>query len=133
VLHASESDPLSDTSHSAEPFSTVPPILTSNATVMCAHGGRVTLIPRQFKVLVQGAPVMCVPDLIGAPIAGCAQPPTPATKPCTTVVSTLPGSWSLKVLVGGKPAYVATLSGLTDGVPPSPIIVVFPGQTTVQG
>lgn len=100
---------------------------------MCAHGGRVMLIPRQFKVVIQGAPIMCVPDLLGAPIAGCLQPPTPATKPCTTVVSTFPGSWSLKVLVGGKPAYVATLTGLTDGVPPGAITVVFPGQTTVQG
>jgi hypothetical protein len=111
----------------------VPPILTSNATVMCAHGGRVVLIPRQFQVLIQGAPVLCVPDLVGAPIAGCLQPPSPTTKPCTLVVSTLPGSWSLKVVVAGRPAYVATLSGLTDGVPPSPLIVVFPGQTTVQG
>jgi hypothetical protein len=100
---------------------------------MCAHGGQVMLIPRQGTVLVGGAPAMCVPDLIGAPIVGCAQPPTPTTKPCTTVVSTLPGSWSLKVLVGGRPAYVASLSGLTDGVPPSPIMVSFPGQTLVQG
>jgi hypothetical protein len=49
------------------------------------------------------------------------------------VVSTLPGSTSLKVLVGGRPAYVATLSGLTDGVPPGSIMVVDPGQMTVQG
>jgi hypothetical protein len=91
------------------------------------------LVPRQGVVLIQGAPVMCVPDLMGAPIVGCAQPPSPTTKPCTTVVSTLPGSWSLKVLVGGRQPYVASLSGLTDGVPPSPIMVVFPGQTLVQG
>jgi hypothetical protein len=111
----------------------MPPILTSQAVVMCAHGGRVMLIPRQASVLIQGAPAMCEPDLIGAPIVGCAQPPTPATKPCTTVLSTLPGSTSPKVLVAGRPAYVATLSGQTDGVPPSPIMVVFPGQMLVQG
>lgn len=100
---------------------------------MCAHGGRVMLIPRQAVVLAGGAPVMCVPDLIGAPIVGCAQPPTPTTKPCTTVVATLPGSWSLKVLAGGRPVYVATVSGQTDGVPPSPLMVASPGQTVVQG
>lgn len=111
----------------------MPPFLTSQAVVTCAHGGQVMLIPRQAVVLIQGAPVMCVPDLIGAPIVGCAQPPTPTTKPCTTVLSTLPGSSSLKVLVGGRPAYLATLAGQTDGVPPSPIMVVFPGQTVVQG
>lgn len=108
-------------------------ILTSQAKVMCSHGGTVTLIPRQGTVTIRGAPVMCVPDVVGAPIVGCTQPPTPTTKPCTTVVSILPGSWSLKVLVGGKPAYVATLTGMTDGVPPSPITVVYPGQELVQG
>jgi hypothetical protein len=100
---------------------------------MCAHGGKVMLIPRQGTVTIRGAPVMCVPDLMGAPIVGCAQPPTPATKPCTTVVSTLPGSWSLNVLVGGKPVYLQTLTGMTDGVPPSPITVAYPGQEIVQG
>ena len=100
---------------------------------MCAHGGKVMLIPSQGTVTISGAPVMCVPDLIGAPIVGCAQPPTPATKPCTTVVSTFPGSWSLKVLVGGKPVYLQTLTGMTDGVPPSPITVAYPGQALVQG
>jgi hypothetical protein len=100
--------------------------------ITCAHGGQVLLIPRQMNVTIAGGAVMCVPDLVGAPIAGCALPPTPATKPCTTLVSVLPGSWSLKVTVGGKPVYLATLVGLTDGVPPSPIIVAFPGQVLVQ-
>ncbi len=47
-------------------------------------------------------------------------------------MGTFPGSWSLKVTVGGRPAYVATLSGLTDGVPPSPIFCTYPGQVIVQ-
>ena len=46
-----------------------------------------------FETSVPG--VYAIGDVIGAPIVGCAQPPTPATKPCTTVVSTLPGGgWS---------------------------------------
>jgi hypothetical protein len=110
----------------------MPPILTAQAVVMCAHGGQVQLIPRQMKVTIQGVPVLCVPDLLGAPIVGCAQPPTPATKPCTTVVATFPGSWSLKVTAGGRPVYLATLTGLTDGVPPSPLSVVYPGQVIAQ-
>lgn len=110
----------------------MPPILTSLAVIMCAHGGQVRAIPRQTKVAIQGGAVLCVPDLLGAPIVGCAQPPTLATKPCTTVVATFPGSWSMKVMVGGRPAYLATLTGLTDGVPPSPITVVYPGQVMVQ-
>jgi hypothetical protein len=29
--------------------------------------------------------------------------------------------------------YLQTLTGMTDGVPPSPIMVVYPGQELVQG
>jgi hypothetical protein len=111
----------------------VTPILTSNAVITCIHGGQVTLIPKQTQVTIQGGAVLCEPDLMGAPIVGCAQPPSPGTKPCTLVVSTLPGSTSLKVIVGGRPAYVATLTGLTDGVPPGTLIVASPGQTIVEG
>ena len=91
-----------------------------------------TLVPQQTQVQIQGGMVLCEPGLVGAPIVGCLQPPSPSTKPCTLVVSTLPGSTSLKVLAGGRPAYVATLAGVTDGVPPSPLIVAFPGQMTVH-
>jgi hypothetical protein len=110
----------------------VPPIVTSNAQIMCTHGGQVTLIPKQFEVQIQGGYVLCDPDLSGCPIAGCAQPPTTSTKPCTTVVSTLPGSTSTKVTVGGRPVLLATLQGLTDGVPPGSLMVVSPGQMVVE-
>jgi hypothetical protein len=110
----------------------MPPVITGNATVMCSHGGQVILVPTQQAVLVQGGPVMCEPDLVGAVIVGCAQAPSPATKPCTTVVSTLPGGTSPTLVVGGRPAYVATLTGVTDGVPPGILIVANPGQTIVE-
>jgi hypothetical protein len=109
------------------------PLVTSNAVILCIHGGKVSPIPSQTKVLIDGAPVLCMMDLMGAPIVGCPIPPTPATKPCTAVVSVLPGSWSLKVVIGVQPALVATATGLTDGVPPGTIQVVFPGQVKVQG
>ena len=111
----------------------MPPLVTTSATIICSHGGQVTLLPKQTTVQIKGGMVMCEPDLVGSPIAGCAQAPSPSTKPCTMVVSTLPGSTSLKVMVGGRPAYLATLTGLTDGVPPGTITVVNPGQTVVQG
>jgi hypothetical protein len=110
----------------------MPPLVTSNATIMCAHGGRVTLIPRQMTVTIAGGAVLCEPDLVGAPIVGCGLSPSPSTKPCTTVASTLPGSSSPNVMVGGRPAYLATLQGITDGVPPGTIMVADPGQTSVQ-
>lgn len=111
----------------------MPPLLTTSAQVKCVHGGSVVLAPRQSAVVAGGAPVLCEGDLIGAAIIGCAQPVTPATKPCTLVVSTLPGGTSLKVTVQGRPAHTTAVSGITDGVPPGTILVVSPGQVTVDG
>jgi hypothetical protein len=110
------------------------PIVTSAAKIMCAHGGQVTLIPKQMKVLAGGAPVLCVGDLVGSPIVGCAQPPTPLTVPCLVVASEIPipmVGMSPAVLVGGKPVLLAGINGITSGIPPSPLIVAFPGQTNV--
>jgi hypothetical protein len=112
------------------------PIVTSAAKIMCAHGGQVTLMPKQMKVLAGGSPVLCVGDLMGSPIVGCAQPPTPATAPCLAVASEIPipmVGMSPTVLVGGKPVLLAGINGVTTGVPPSPLIVAFPGQTTALG
>jgi len=110
----------------------MPPIVTANAQITCAHGGRVTLMPRQFVAQIAGGYILCEGDLAGAPIIGCPVPPSPGSKPCTTVVSTLPGSTSLTTSVQHRPVYVATLSGLTDGVPPAPLMVISPGQALVQ-
>jgi hypothetical protein len=88
---------------------------------------------KQAQVSIEGGYILCEPDLLGAPIVGCTQPPSPGTKPCTLVASTLPGSTSVKVTVAGRPAYLSTVEGLTDGIPPSPLIVAYPGQMTVEG
>jgi len=111
------------------------PILNASAKIMCAHGGQVTLIPKQFTVLVGGAPAMCVGDIMGSPIVGCAQPPTPATAPCLVVASEIPipmSGMNPQVMVGGKPVLLAGINGITSGVPPSPLIVAYPGQTQVM-
>ena len=107
-------------------------VITTNATIICAHGGQVTLMPRQQTVTIQGGAVLRETDLMGAPIVGCAQPPTVSSKPCTTVVTVMPGGSAPTVAVGGMPAHLNTLTGMTDGVPPGTITVVSAGQTTVQ-
>lgn len=105
------------------------PVLTTNAVIMCSHGGRVTIVPRPGRLVAQAGTVLCEGDLLGAPIVGCLQPASQNSKPCTAVVSTTPGaSTSPKLLVGGRPAYTAALSGLTDGVPPGALKVASPGQ-----
>ena len=111
----------------------MPPLITAAAEIICVHGGRVVPVPSQQQLLIGGSPVLCVPDLQGAPIVGCPVPPTPVTKPCTTVAAVLPGSWSMRVAVGGRFAYMQTLVGLTDGVPPGAIQCLFAGQVIVQG
>jgi hypothetical protein len=110
----------------------MPPIVTTNDTVICTHGGTVVLTPKQGTVTAGGGALLRETDLIGAPIVGCTQPPSISSKPCTTVVSTLPGGSAPAVLVGGLPAHVSTLSGITDGVPPGTISVVASGAPTVQ-
>jgi hypothetical protein len=92
----------------------------------------VQLVPKQSTVTIQGSQILRETDLVGAPIVGCAQAPSTNTKPCTTVVSALPGGSAPKVAVVGMPAHLDTLSGVTDGVPPGTISVLFAGQTTVQ-
>jgi hypothetical protein len=110
------------------------PILTTNAVIMCPHGGTVTIAPRPGRMMIQGGAVLCEGDLVGAPILGCTVAPTATSKPCLTVVSTLPGSTTPRVLVGVRPAYVATLTAVTDGAPPPAIAVVTsPGQTRMTG
>jgi hypothetical protein len=106
--------------------------LTAGASVQCAHGGRVQVMPSQQQVTAGGSPLLCEPDLEGRPILGCAQPPTPTTKPCTTLVKTLPGSTSLRIRVGGRGIYLSTLSGITDGVPPAPVFATSAGQTSTE-
>src|SRR3954453_14299020 len=105
------------------------PLLTTNAVIKCIHGGTVAIPPRPGRMMVQGGTVLCEGDLIGAPIAGCLTVPSTNSKPCTAVIAISPGSSTPKFLVGGRPADVATLQGVTDGLPPGGLVVSFPGQS----
>jgi hypothetical protein len=106
------------------------PVLNAAARIICAHGGQVMVIPKQVQVMAGGQPVLCMGDLEGSPIVGCPVPPTPATVPCTVVASSIP-VLSPTVTAMGKPLLLMGTSGLTNGVPPAPITVLFPGQTQV--
>jgi hypothetical protein len=106
-------------------------ILTANATIMCVHGGTVAPEPQQTSVIIEGGPVLCEGDLVGAAIIGCPQA-GPGIKPCTSVIATLPESVSPMVSAGGRAVHLDTLDGQTDGNPPGTLIVIDPGQTTVN-
>ncbi len=107
-------------------------VLTSEAVIMCAHGGKVQPSPQQEKVTIQGAPVLCLGDLLAAPIVGCPVVVSPTTKPCTTVAAPLPGSVSTSMFIDGKPVHVDGFTGATDGLPSATVSVVFAGQALVQ-
>jgi hypothetical protein len=110
------------------------PVLNITADIMCVHGGKVTLIPKQVKVLVGGAPALRVGDVMGSPIVGCTLPPSPTTKPCTLVVSEIPApgvGMSPTSMAVGAPLLLQGLSGVTDSVPPGTIIVASAGQAKV--
>jgi hypothetical protein len=83
------------------------------------------------KVSIDGATVLCVGDLLGAPIVGCTQAAS-GTKPCTVVGPPMPGSWSLNVSIDGRPVHIDTFTAPTDGAPPGTVAVVFAGQGKVQ-
>jgi hypothetical protein len=97
------------------------------------HGGKVTVAPKQTTVLIGGAPALRLTDLPTSPIV-CPMPPSPGSKPCT-MVGVPPATWAVNtVLVGGVPllSQMPGPSGLTDGVPPVPIMCTFAGQATVM-
>jgi hypothetical protein len=107
-------------------------VLTSNAVIQCIHGGTVTITPRTGRMTIDGGAVLCDGDLVGATIVGCTLAPTTNTKPCTSIVATMPGSSTPKLVVSTRPAYIASmLQGVTDSVPPGTLSVVSPGQTRV--
>jgi hypothetical protein len=110
----------------------MPQLLTSTGQIMCLHGGQVQLHPTQPVTQIGGGFVLCVPDLLTMPIVGCPQA-GPGIVPCTLVMVTEPViAASPIVVVNGRPAYavmaVGTPGGLTNGVPPAPIICAFPGH-----
>jgi hypothetical protein len=112
------------------------PAINSSAVITCTHMGKVNVIPKQFTVTIGGSPALRLTDVLGSPIV-CAVPPTPSSKPCTSVVAP-PQLWASKtVTVGGMPLLMQMPgpNGTTDGVPPIPmagLICAFSGAPTVM-
>ena len=55
-------------------------VLTSRATIMCPHGGSVTMTPTAVRVTVDGDPPLCEGDV--GTIAGCPFTIGTAASPC---------------------------------------------------
>lgn len=82
------------------------------ASAICPHGGQVTVIPTNARVLVSGQPVATLGDTFL--VAGCAfTVPGPKPQPCVKVQWLVPAT---RVLINGVPAILQTSSGLCQSV-----------------
>ena len=98
------------------------PVVQVGAVAMCPHGGQISAITSNSRVLVGGTPAVTQADTY--PIAGCPFTVGPAPQPCLTtqwvVVAT-------RVTVMGQPVVIQGGTGLCLGptqAPQGPPLVV---------
>jgi hypothetical protein len=102
------------------------------ATAICPHGGQITTISTNTRVMVSGGqPVATQPDTYI--VAGCAfTVPGPKPQPCVSVKWIVPAT---RVMVGGKPAILQTSTGIcqsAEQLPQGPPNVIMT-QMRVKG
>ena len=91
------------------------PLIQTGATIMCPHGGQVTNVPTNSRVLASGMPLATVADAFL--VAGCAFTLGAAPSPCLTVQWVAPAT---RVLIDGTPALVQTSVGLCQNPEQAP-------------
>jgi uncharacterized Zn-binding protein involved in type VI secretion len=103
----------------------------AGAQAICPHGGQVTTISANTRVLVNGMPVATLGDQFV--IGGCVfTVPGPKPQPCIKVQWLVPAA---RVMVGGQPAILATSAALAQSaeqIPGGPPTVTVT-QTRVVG
>ena len=108
------------------------PLYHVGATGLCPHGGSVTTISSNARVMVSGQPVATFADT--STVAGCPFqiPPVPKPQPCVLVKWITPAT---RVLVNGQPALLQTSTGLcqsAEQIPQGPPAITV-NQTRVVG
>lgn len=103
-------------------------VLTTAATMMCAHGGSASAVASSTRVKCDGSPALVLPDVIT--VAGCPfTVPPGAPMPCVTGRAV---TASTRVKVGGKPVITHASTIMTTGSgPPVPVTVTL-AQTRVK-
>ena len=97
------------------------PLFHVGAVAMCPHGGQVTTISADARVLVSGTPVALMTDQFL--VAGCTFVLGTVPQPCVMVQWTTPAAGTV---VNGQPAVTAASVGLciaANGAPNGPAIV----------
>lgn len=101
------------------------------ASAICPHGGQVSVVSTNTRVLVNGMPVATLGDTY--PVAGCVfTVPGPKPQPCVLVRWLVPAT---RVLINGQPAILQLSTGLcqsAEQIPAGPPTVVAT-QTRVMG
>lgn len=98
------------------------PLFSVGAVAICPHGGQVTAISADARVLASGTPVALVSDQFL--VAGCAFAPGGVPQPCVMVQWLTP---TVRALVAGQPAITQASAGLciaANGAPNGPVTVV---------
>jgi uncharacterized Zn-binding protein involved in type VI secretion len=99
------------------------PLFHAGAVAMCPHGGQITTISTNVRVLVNALPVATMGDQFL--VAGCVFTVPPGKpQPCVRVQWLTP---ALRCFVDGQPAITQGSTGIcfsADGIPNGPPIVV---------
>jgi hypothetical protein len=99
------------------------PLYHVGATAICPHGGQITTISANTRVLVNGMPVATMADT--SLVAGCAFTVPPGKpQPCLKVQWLVP---AVRVLINGQPALIQTSTGLCQSpeqIPQGPPTIV---------
>ena len=99
------------------------PIYHVGAAAICPHGGQVTVISSNARVLVSGMPAATLGDQYV--VAGCAFTIPPGKpQPCIKVQWLVP---AVRVLINGQPAILQTSTGLAlsaEQIPQGPPTIV---------
>ncbi len=105
------------------------PLVTIDATILCAHGGQAKIIPTNTRVKANGvfvATQACVVMIAGCPFTVPPGIPTPCIPAQWTVVAT-------RVKIMGKPAVTQASVGMTTGMGPPVPLQIVKTQTKVMG
>ena len=106
-------------------------LLHVGATAICPHGGQVSIIPSNTRVIAGNQPVATLGDTFL--VAGCAfTVPGPKPQPCVKVQWLVPAS---RVLAGGQPVILQNSVGLcqsAEQIPQGPPNVIAT-QMRVKG
>jgi hypothetical protein len=98
------------------------PLFHVGAVAMCPHGGQITTISSNARVLVAGMPVATIADT--SIVAGCAFATAAGPQPCVKVQWTTPATMAQ---VMGQPPLTELSIGIciaANGVPNGPAVIV---------